>query len=113
MPEPLSERELLEQIRDLLVPFSAVYRPQFAELVRSQRKEQVEDIMDTVGQGAKNVGAAKLMDGSLTRKQISEASKIDSGALSRVLKALKEKELVHEEDGRPNLVVEPAIIWSD
>lgn len=108
-----SDNELLRQIRDLLVPISGVYQPQYAEVMRSRKKEQVEAITQTVGKGAKRLAACKLMDGSRTRKEIAKEAKIDSGELSRFLKALKEDDLVEEEDGKPQLAVEPSIVWSE
>ena len=113
MPEFETERELLEQIRDLLVPIAGVYRPQYAEVVRNQKKEAIEAILSVVGRGEKKVAAAKLIDGSLTRKEIATASKIDAAELSRLVKALKERDLATEEGGRPKLTVEPAVIWSE
>ncbi len=108
-----SDNDLRRQIRDLLVPISGVYQPQYAEVMRSRKKEQVGAITQIVGKGAKRLAAGKLMDGSRTRKQIAVESKIDAGDLSRFLKALKEDDLVDEEDGRPQLAVEPNIIWSE
>ena len=113
MQEFKSERELLEEIRDLLQPISAVYRPQYDELMRSNKKEDIEQIMDIVGRGDKKIAASRLMNGSRTRKEIVELSKIDSGELSRLVNALKDRDLAAEEEGRPNLVVEPSIIWTE
>ena len=113
MAEFKSHRELLEQIRDLLQPIAAVYRPQYEELVRKRKKEQIESILEIVGRGVKRAAACKLMDGSRSRKEIAQLSKIDSGELSRLTKALKEGDLVVENDGRPSLVVEAGIVWSE
>ena len=105
--------ELLTQIRDLLMPISAVYRPQYEELMRSRKRQQVDEILQIAGKGARRLAACKLMGGNWTRKEISEKAGIDSGDLSRLLKTLKEGELVEEENGRPRLVVDPSIIWSE
>ena len=108
-----SDNELLQEIRDLLVPIAGVYRPQYEKVMRSKKIELVEAITKTVGKGAKRLSVSKLMDGTRTRKQLSEESKLDSSELSRLLKALKEDDLAEEESGRPKLVVEPAIVWSE
>jgi len=113
MADILTERELLEAIRDLLLPIAAVYRPQYEDLVRSKRRGQIDAILSIAGRGAKRVAACKLMDGSRTRKEIADASKIDGGDLSRLIKTLTEGELVVEEQGRPRLIVEPSIVWSE
>lgn len=112
MPEQ-TERELLTEIRDLLRPVAEVYRPQFEELMRTRKRVQIQQIMEIAGRGRKRTNAAKLMDGTRTRKQIATESGIDSGDLSRVLTALKGGGLVDEVDARPRLVVEPTIVWSN
>jgi hypothetical protein len=106
-------KALLEEIRDLLIPISRVYRSQYEDLLRSEKREIIERIIDVVRRGGKRRQACRLMDGSHGRKEIIEASAIDAGDLSRLIGKLRDEKLVSEDDGVPKLVVDPAIIWKE
>ena len=108
-----TDNELLEEIRDLLRPMAAVAQPQYEELMRDKKKEQIGDIHRAVGRSEKKAAAAKLMDGTRTRKEIAKAASLDGSELSRLIKTLKEGELVEEANGKPKLAVEAAVVWSE
>ena len=113
MAENRTDNELLVEIRNLLRPMSAIAQPQYEELMRGKKKEQIGVIHIAVGRSEKKAAAAKLMDGTRTRKEIAKAAPIDSGDLSRLIMALKEGELVEEAEGRPKLAVEASVVWSE
>jgi len=106
-------RALLEEIRDLLIPISGVYRSQYEELLREERKETVDRITALTGKGTKRLGACQLMNGQRGRKQIIEASGIDGSELSKLIRSLRAQNLATEDGGMPRLVVDPAIVWKE
>jgi hypothetical protein len=106
-------KALLEEIRDMLIPVTRVYRKQYEDLVRSESHDIIERIVDVVGKGDKRRQACRLMDGSHGRKEIIEASAIDAGDLSRLIAKLRDEKLVTEDGGLSKLVVDPGIIWKE
>ena len=113
MADNKTDHELLEDIRNLLRPMSAIAQPQYEELMRGKKKEQIGEIHSAVGRSEKKAAAARLMDGTRTRKEIAKAASIDSGDLSRLITTLKEGGLVEEAASRPKLAVEASVVWSE
>lgn len=81
--------DLLREIRDLLVPVSAHYRPEYELVQAAQRKRLVATVRDMVS-STKRMDAWKLADGSRTQRQISQQSTLDEGSTSRLFKSLRE-----------------------
>jgi hypothetical protein len=95
--------EVLIQIRDLLIPISAVAKAQLADTAPHR-------IRSIVGSGQRQ-RAASSMDGSRTRVQIQQHTGISAPNLSTLIKELREAGLVTESDSKPRLAVGPAGIW--
>ena len=95
---------LLEEIRELLIPISAVARAQLMEQGPAR-------LRSLVGSGQQRQVAAAMMDGSKTRAEIQKASGINAPNLSTLIKELRESGLVTERESKPRLVVGPAGVW--
>jgi len=91
------EIELLREMRDLL---RLIAEPALAKRDENRRNA----LREVVGKGKTNVKATLLMDGSRTRQVIRQESGIDSGNLSRLVKALRDKDLLSGDDN-PKLVI--------
>jgi hypothetical protein len=91
------EAELLREMRDLL---RLIAEPALAKRDEARRRT----LREVVGKGETKTKAALLMDGTRTRQVIREQSGIDGGNLSRLEKALRNKELLEEGDS-PKLVI--------
>ncbi len=94
---------LLEEIRDLLVPLSAIAKGQLAV-------HGPERLKSLVGSGQRQ-RAAKMMDGSKTRSDIQKATGISAPNLSTLVKELREAGLVTERDSKPRLIIAPVSVW--
>lgn len=81
--------DLLRDIRDLLVPIEAHYRPEYEATKAAERRKLVATVADMVS-SPKRKAAWKLADGSRTQRQISQQSTLDEGSTSKLFKALRE-----------------------
>lgn len=81
--------QLLREIRDLLVPISDSYLDAYeqrqADRLR-QKQTKVNDLLST----ATRKKAWELADGTRTQREISQQSKLDEGATSKLFKALRD-----------------------
>jgi hypothetical protein len=96
--------ELLSQIRDLLIPISAVAKAQLAD-------EGPNRIRSVVGSGQRQRAAA-LMDGSHTRSRIQTETGISAPNLSTLIKDLRDVGLVTEAESKPKLALGPSGLWA-
>ncbi len=81
--------DLLRDIRDLLIPISAHYRPEFEER-QAQAREQLRTDVATMVSSPKRRAAWDLADGTLTQREISKRSTLDEGSTSKLFKSLRE-----------------------
>lgn len=93
-----TEIELLTEIRDLL---QLIAEPQLA--IRDQRLRAA--LREVVGNGRQKQAAVTLMDGTRTQAEISKEAGINSGNLSRLVKALAAEKLVAADEERLRLLV--------
>lgn len=90
------DTELLEEIRDLLLLL--------AEPAIASRDEKLRGkLLEIVGTSAKKAAAVKLMDGSKSQSEIVSQSGCDAGNLSRLIKSLRNENLIKENDRCPKL----------
>ena len=92
----LEDTELLREIRDLL--------RLMAEPALAKRDERLRAALQSiVGKGGKKAKAVVLMDGTRSQADIRKECGIDPGNLSRLVKDLREAELITPEE-QPDLV---------
>jgi hypothetical protein len=85
------QTELLREIRDLLVLI--------AEPALAKRDEGLRTaLLELAGRSKAKRGAILLMDGARSRADVCRESGIDQGDLSRLVKALREKNLIGPDD---------------
>jgi hypothetical protein len=90
--------ELLTEIRDLLQVI--------AEPALAKRDAKLRNSLRTVvGSGVKKAKAVLLMDGTRSQAAIVKESGIDTGNLSRLVKALAAAQLIAADEKRPALLV--------
>lgn len=81
--------DLLREIRDLLKPIEAHYRPEYDAAKAAERRKLMATVAEMVS-STKRKAAWKLADGSRTQRQISQQSTLDEGSTSKMFKALRE-----------------------
>lgn len=91
------DTELLREIRDLL---RLLAEPALAK--RDQRLRT--SLQEIVGKSKRKTEAVLLMDGTRPRALIQTACGMDSGNLSRLVKALRSAGLLEEDNGQPRLI---------
>ena len=90
--------ELLREIRDLL---RVVAEPALAERDKKLRTSLIE----IVGKSTQKASAVLLMNGSRSQADLRKESGMDPGNLSRLISALRAKELIKEDEKYPKLVI--------
>jgi hypothetical protein len=80
---------LLREIRDLLVPIAAHYRPLYEQAKANERAKLRETVKGMLG-SPKRRRAWDLADGTRTQRQISQQAPLDEGSTSRLFKTLRE-----------------------
>lgn len=90
--------ELLTEIRDLL---QVIAEPALAKRDAKLRAA----LRKVVGSGAKKAKAVMLMDGTKSQASIVKESGIDTGNLSRLVKALATAELIATDEKHPALAL--------
>lgn len=77
-----------------------------AEPLVAKRDERLRaSLLDVVGKSKAGAKAAYLMDGSRSQAAICKESGIDQGALSRLTKSLRVKDLLMPDDKHPKLMI--------
>jgi hypothetical protein len=102
--------KLLSEIRELLIPVSAVAMPQYEKLMQDKYKGDIALILEIVGRSAKQLGAAKVMDGKSSPAQIKAATGFDSSNFSKFVKKLKDAKVLTIVGDNPLLSVMPDLI---
>jgi hypothetical protein len=90
--------QLLREMRDLL---RVIAEPQLA--ARDKRLRGA--LLEVVGQSARRAKAVLLMDGTRSQAELSRESKMDHGGLSRLVKALRAKDLTKGDEKHPELAL--------
>ncbi|MFZ0394118.1 MAG: helix-turn-helix domain-containing protein [Terracidiphilus sp.] len=90
--------ELLRKILDML---TLVAEPQIAQRDAKARAA----LSELIGKGLLKAKAVALMNGTKTQSQICRETGIDQGALSRLMKSLKEKSLIGLDEKHPKLTI--------
>ncbi len=82
-------RDLLIEIRNLLVPVVDSYLPAYEEKQRSRATEHRATVTALLSTD-KRRAAWKLADGSMTQREIARRSQMDEGGASKFFKSLRE-----------------------
>ena len=91
------DTEILAEIRDLL--------RLMAEPALAKRDERLRaSLHQVIGKSKQKAEAVALMDGTRSQADIRKDCGIDDGNLSRLVKALREAELIGLDDKQPKLV---------
>jgi DNA-binding transcriptional ArsR family regulator len=91
------DTEILREIRDLL--------RLMAEPALAKRDERLRtSLQQVIGKSKQKAEAVVLMDGTRSQTAIRADCGIDDGNLSRLVKALREAELIGPDDKHPKLV---------
>jgi len=91
------DTELLIEIRDLLLLI--------AEPALAKRDERLRNsLQQIVGKSRPKAEAVVLMDGTRTQTDIRKECGIDAGALSRLVKSLRDERLIGQDAERPKVV---------
>jgi hypothetical protein len=92
------QTELLREMRDLLRVM--------AEPALAQRDGRLRaSLLEVVGKGKVKAKAISLMDGARSQAAICKESGMDTGNLSRLVKALRAKALIGPDEKKPRLVL--------
>jgi hypothetical protein len=95
---------LLLEIRDLLVPISAHYRPEY-EQNRAKARDELKATVAELVSSPKRRAAWNLIDGKRTQRLISQQSTLDEGSTSKLFKTLREIGAIVD-DPNPKKLVE-------
>jgi hypothetical protein len=91
------DTEILLEIRDLL--------RLMAEPALAKRDERLRtSLQQIIGKSRQKAEAVVLMDGTRSQADIRKDCRIDDGNLSRLVKALRDAELIGADDRRPKLL---------
>ena len=93
------QTELLRELRDLL---RIIAEPALAKRDEARRTS----LSAIVGKSKGRSRAVILMDGSRLQKKVCEEAKIDPGDMSRLVKALREKGLLSDNEKQPKLLLD-------
>jgi transcriptional regulator with XRE-family HTH domain len=99
--EEFKLNEQTELLREMCQLLRVIAEPQFAK--RDERLRA--SLLDAVGRSKAGAKAVHLMDGSRSQAAICEESGIDTGALSRLAKDLRAKELLAPDGRHPKLII--------
>jgi hypothetical protein len=88
--------DLLTQIRDLLIPIESHYHQEYEDKVK-QQSQTMQLLLAKKVTGAQSRKAILLMDGTRTQAEISKASGVSSGNLSRLVRELGDAHLLKDE----------------
>ncbi len=92
------QTELLREVRDLL---RVIAEPALAERDKKRRAS----LLEVVGTSQRRAEVVLLMDGSRTQAELQRQSGMDQGGLSRLVKTLRDKELIKPDEKHPQLVI--------
>lgn len=92
------QTELLREMRDLL---RVMAEPALAERDKKLRAALIE----AVGKSKRKAEVVLLMNGSRTKAELHKESGMDQGDVTRLVIALRAKELLKDDEKRPELVI--------
>lgn len=92
------QTQLLQEMRDLL---RVIAEPALAERDKKRRAS----VLEVVGRSKRKAQAVLLMDGSRSQTALHKDSGMDQGDVSRLVKALRDKQLLKGDDKHPELVI--------
>jgi hypothetical protein len=92
------QTELLREMRDLL---RVIAEPALADRDKRVRKA----IREVVGRSKQKAGAVLLMNGKRSQSELRNAAGMDSGNLSRLVAALRDRALIKPDERQPELVI--------
>jgi hypothetical protein len=99
--EEFKLNEQTELLREMCYLLRVIAEPQLAK--RDERPRA--SLLGAVGKSKAGAKAVRLMDGSRSQAVICKESGIDQGALSRLTKDLRAKELLAPDDKHPKLII--------
>lgn len=82
-------RELLTEIRDLLLPVADAYRDEYEKRQAARESERMTEVQELL-KHRKRAAAWKLCDGNRTQSEIAKQVGMDKGDASRFFKRLRE-----------------------
>jgi hypothetical protein len=82
-------RDLLREVRDLLVPVADAYRDDYERREAERREQRLEAVRAQLSTD-KRRRAWELADGSKTQREIARAAGMDEGGASKFFKALRD-----------------------
>ena len=92
------QTQLLQEMRDLL---RVIAEPALAERDKKRRAS----LLEVVGKSKRKAQVVLLMDGSRSQTGLHKDSGMDQGDISRLVKALRSKELIKADEKHPELVI--------
>lgn len=92
------QTELLREVRDLL---RVIAEPALAERDKKIRRA----LREVVGRSKQKADAVLLMTGKRSQAELRTAAGMDSGNLSRLVTALRDKALIKPDERHPELVI--------
>jgi hypothetical protein len=98
-------RDLLTQIRDLLLPVAGAHQDEYDRRQAEGHTRRVEEIKAVIST-PKRKKAWSLLDGSLNQKALAKQAGMDQGGLSKFLKSLRELGAISDDRGNPKRLIE-------
>jgi hypothetical protein len=98
-------RDLLREIRDLLLPVADAYRDQYERRRAAREAERLTSIRTIIQGSDARAKAWKLADGTRTQRSIAKEAGMDEGNASRFFKSLRQLEAISEATN-PTRIVE-------
>jgi hypothetical protein len=92
------QTELLREMRDLL---RLLAEPALAE----RDKQRRASLLEIVGNSGRKAKVVLLMNGARTKADLHKESGMDQGDVSRLVSALRARELLKADDKHPELVI--------
>jgi len=92
------QTELLREMRDLL---RVIAEPALAERDKKRR----DLLLEVVGKSKRKAAVVMLMNGTRSQSGLHKDSGMDQGDVSRLVKALRDKELIKPDERHPELVI--------
>ena len=99
--------EVLREIRDLLIPIAAHYRPEYEEQMQTEREERAKRLAQMV-RGKQARSACLMMDGTKDQAAIRQDVGIGSGNLSNLISRLDDDGMLTQSSDRAT----PELIFS-
>ncbi len=103
--KPVSEHDLLTEIRDLLIPVAAHYRPQYEKHLQEERRRKADQLAKLVRGDQARKAVLMMAKGGNEQSSIRASTGIASGNLSPLISRLDEGGYLEPDDRkRPKLI---------